>query len=83
LDALNGVEASDLADIPGLAEHAESVLAAAHAEKVRRSGADTNPLINNAPPEEAPPEPEAETLEPEPAEPEAAEEATAQPKEAE
>jgi N utilization substance protein A len=93
LDALNGVEASDLADIPGLAEHAESVLAAAHAEKVRRSGADTNPLINNAPPEEAPPEPkaetgdeaapEAETIKPEPAEPEAAEEATAQSKEAE
>ena len=52
LEALNGVESSDLADIPGLAEHAESVLAAAHAEKERRSGADTNPLINSAPPEE-------------------------------
>ena len=88
LDALNGVEASDLADIPGLAEHAESVLAAAHAEKVRRAGAGTNPLINDAAPEadaetgdEA--TPEAETPAPEPAEPQAAEEATAQPKEAE
>ena len=83
LEALNGVEASDLADIPGLAEHAESVLAAAHAEKERRSGADTNPLMNSAPPE-----PEAETgdeaaPEAETPELEAAEEATAQPKEAE
>ena len=88
LDALNGVEASDLADIPGLAEHAESVLAAAHAEKVRRAGAGTNPLINDAAPEadaETGDEtaPEAETPAPEPAEPQAAEEATAQPKEAE
>lgn len=88
LDALNGVEASDLTDIPGLAEHAESVLTAAHAEKVRRAGAGTNPLINDAAPEtdaetgdEA--APEAETPAPEPAEPQAAEEATAQPKEAE
>ena len=88
LDALNGVEVSDLADIPGLAEHAESVLTAAHAEKVRRAGAGTNPLINDAAPEaeaetgdEA--APEAETPAPEPAEPQAAEEATAQPKEAE
>ncbi|MDP6306657.1 MAG: transcription termination factor NusA [Verrucomicrobiota bacterium] len=76
LDALNGVEASDLADIPGLAEHAESVLAAAHAEKVRRAGAGTNPLINDT-------APEAETPAPEPAKPQAAEESTAQPKEAE
>ena len=88
LDALNGVEASDLTDIPGLAEHAESVLTAAHAEKVRRAGAGTNPLINDAAPEtdaetgdEA--APEAGTPAPEPAEPQAAEEATAQPKEAE
>jgi hypothetical protein len=88
LDALNGVEASDLADIPGLAEHAESVLTAAHAEKERRAGAGTNPLINDAAPEaeaetgdEA--APETETPAPEPAEPQAAEEATTQPKEAE
>ncbi len=88
LDALNGVEVSDLADIPGLTEHAESVLSAAHAEKLRRAGAGTNPLINDAAPEadaetgdEA--APEAETPAPEPAEPEAAEKATTQPKEAE
>ena len=77
LDALNGVEVSDLADIPGLTEHAESVLSAAHAEKLRRAGAGTNPLINDAEPEpEAEPEAEAPA-------PEAAEKATAQPKEAE
>jgi N utilization substance protein A len=94
LDALNGVEVSDLADIPGLTEHAESVLSAAHAEKLRRAGAGTNPLINapapEAPAPEAPapeaPEPEApepEAPAPEAAEPEAAEKATTQPKEAE
>ena len=47
LDALADIEASDLADIPGLAEHAETVLSAARAEKERRTGASTNPLINN------------------------------------
>ena len=73
LDALNGVEVSDLADIPGLTEHAESVLSAAHAEKLRRAGAGTNPLINDA----------ASAPAPEAAEPEAAEKATTQPKEAE
>ena len=73
LDALNGVEVSDLADIPGLTEHAESVLSAAHAEKLRRAGAGTNPLINDA----------ASAPAPEAAEPEAAEKATNQPKEAE
>ena len=36
-DAQTGVEAGDLADIPGLAEHAEPVLAAARAEKDRRA----------------------------------------------
>ncbi|MFT6562300.1 MAG: N utilization substance protein A [Limisphaerales bacterium] len=87
LDALNGVEVSDLADIPGLTEHAESVLSAAHAEKLRRAGAGTNPLINDPAPAPAPapapeaPEPEAPA--PEAAEPEAAEKATTQPKEAE
>ena len=86
LDALNGVEVSDLADIPGLTEHAESVLSAAHAEKLRRAGAGTNPLINDAAPAPEAPEPEAPAPEapaPEAAEPEAAEKATTQPKEAE
>ena len=84
LDALNGVEVSDLADIPGLTEHAESVLSAAHAEKLRRAGAGTNPLINDAEPNLNPRQrhlPEAPA--PEAAEPEAAEKATTQPKEAE
>jgi N utilization substance protein A len=81
LDALNGVEVSDLADIPGLTEHAESVLSAAHAEKLRRAGAGTNPLINDPAPAPEAPEPEAPA--PEAAEPEAAEKATTQPKEAE
>jgi N utilization substance protein A len=81
LDALNGVEVSDLADIPGLTEHAESVLSAAHAEKLRRAGAGTNPLINDPAPAPESPEPEAPA--PEAAEPEAAEKATTQPKEAE
>ena len=43
LDALIGVEAVDLADIPGLAEYAEPVLAAARAEKDRRTGSSSNP----------------------------------------
>ena len=88
LDALNGVEVSDLADIPGLTEHAESVLSAAQAEKVRRAGAGTNPLINDAAPElesetgdEAAPEAEPPT--PEATGHKAAEKVTAQPKEAE
>ena len=72
LDALNGVEVSDLADIPGLTEHAESVLSAAQAEKVRRAGAGTNPLINDA----------VTKLDSETGD-EAAEKVTAQPKEAE
>ncbi len=86
LDALNGIEVSDLADIPGLAEHSESVLAAARAEKERRAGSGTNPLIESEAPAEAALEADAETGDkapeaetPEPAEPEA----TAQPKEAE
>ena len=86
LDALNGVEVSDLADIPGLTEHAESVLSAAHAEKLRRAGAGTNPLINDPAPAPESPEPESPAPEapaPEAAEPEAAEKATTQPKEAE
>jgi N utilization substance protein A len=83
LDALNGVEVSDLADIPGLTEHAESVLSAAHAEKLRRAGAGTNPLINDPAPAPAPEAPEPEAPAPEAAEPEAAEKATTQPKEAE
>jgi N utilization substance protein A len=73
LDALNGVEVSDLADIPGLTEHAESVLSAAHAEKLRRAGAGTNPLINDpapAPEAPAPEAPEPEAPEPESPEPE-------------
>jgi N utilization substance protein A len=73
LDALNGVEVSDLADIPGLTEHAESVLSAAHAEKLRRAGAGTNPLINDpapAPEAPAPEAPEPEAPEPEAPEPE-------------
>jgi len=53
LDALIGVEAGDLADIPGLAEHAEPVLAAARAEKDRRAGSSGNPLIEEALPEAA------------------------------
>ncbi len=71
LDALNGVEVSDLADIPGLTEHAESVLSAAHAEKLRRAGAGTNPLINDPAP--APESPEPESPEPESPEPESPE----------
>jgi N utilization substance protein A len=70
LDALNGVEVSDLADIPGLTEHAESVLSAAHAEKLRRAGAGTNPLINDPAPAPAPEAPEPEAPEPESPEPE-------------
>ena len=53
LDALIGVEAGDLADIPGLAEHAEPVLAAARAEKDRRAGSNVNPPIEESPPEGA------------------------------
>ena len=56
LDALIGVEAGDLADIPGLAEHAEPVLAAARAEKDRRAGSSVNSPIEKAP-SEAPTEP--------------------------
>ena len=51
LDALTGVEAGDLADIPGLAEHAEPVLAAARAEKDRRAGSSVNSPIEKAPSE--------------------------------
>ena len=53
LDALISVEAGDLADIPGLAEHAEPVLAAARAEKDRRAGSSVNPPIEESPPEGA------------------------------
>ena len=53
LDALIGVEAGDLADIPGLAEHAEPVLAAARAEKDRRAGSSVNSPTEKAPPEAA------------------------------
>ena len=53
LDALTGVEAGDLADIPGLAEHAEPVLAAARAEKDRRAGSSINSPTEKAPPEAA------------------------------
>ena len=53
LDALIGVEAEDLADIPGLAEHAEPVLAAARAEKDRRAGSSVNSPTEKAPPEAA------------------------------
>ena len=53
LDALTGVEAGDLADIPGLAEHAEPVLAAARAEKDRRAGSSVNSPTEKAPPEAA------------------------------
>ena len=53
LDALTGVEAGDLADIPGLAEHAEPVLAAARAEKDRRAGSSVNSPTEEAPPEAA------------------------------
>ena len=38
LDALNGVEADDLKEIPGLEDSAETVLAAAKAEIERRAG---------------------------------------------
>ena len=51
LDALIGVEAGDLADIPGLAEHAEPVLAAARAEKDRRAGSSVNSPIEKTPSE--------------------------------
>ena len=51
MDALTGVEAGDLADIPGLAEHAEPVLAAARAEKDRRAGSSVNSPIEKAPSE--------------------------------
>ena len=51
LDALTSVEAGDLADIPGLAEHAEPVLAAARAEKDRRAGSSVNSPIEKAPSE--------------------------------
>ena len=70
VDALIGVEAGDLADIPGLADHAQSVLAAARAEKKRRAGSSSNPLIGETPPETAA-EPEEDTA----PEPETAEEA--------
>ena len=70
LDALIGVEAGDLADIPGLADHAQSVLDAARVEKERRAGSSANPLLEEAPPEAAA-EPEEDTA----PEPETAEEA--------
>ncbi len=57
LDALVGVEAGDLAEIPGLADHAESVQAAARAEKERRAGSTPNPLTGEAPAAEEPTEP--------------------------
>ena len=57
LDALVGVEAEDLAEIPGLADHAESVQAAARAEKERRAGSTPNPLTGEAPAAEEPTEP--------------------------
>ena len=72
LDALIGVEAEDLAEIPGLADHAESVQAAARAEKERRAGSNPNPLTGEAPAAEEPTEP-AENSVPETG---AAEEAT-------
>ena len=72
LDALIGVEAGDLADIPGLAEHAEPVLAAARAEKDRRAGSSGNPLIEEAPPEAAAEPDENAAPEPETTEEEAA-----------
>ena len=53
LDALIGIETGDLADIPGLAEHAEPVLAAARAEKDRRAGSSVNSPTEKAPPEAA------------------------------
>ena len=53
LDALIGVEAGDLADIPGLAAHAAPVLAAARAEKERRAGSSGNSPTEKAPPEAA------------------------------
>ena len=53
LDALIGVETGDLADIPGLAAHAEPVLAAARAEKDRRAGSSVNSPTEKAPPEAA------------------------------
>ena len=53
LDALTGVEAGDLADIPGLAEHAEPVLAAARAEKDRRAGSSVNSPTEKALPKVA------------------------------
>ena len=61
LDALIGVEAGDLADIPGLADHAESVQAAARAEKERRAGSSANPPTEEAPPEAAAAKPEEDT----------------------
>ena len=70
LDALISVEAGDLADIPGLADHAQSVLAAARVEKELRAGSSANPLLEEAPPEAAA-EPEEDTA----PEPETAEEA--------
>ena len=70
LDALISVEAGDLADIPGLADHAQSVLDAARVEKERRAGSSANPLLEEAPPEAAA-EPEEDTA----PEPETAEEA--------
>ena len=70
LDALISVEAGDLADIPGLADHAQSVLAAARVEKELRAGSSANPLMEEAPPEAAA-EPEEDTA----PEPETAEEA--------
>ncbi|MEC8973980.1 MAG: hypothetical protein VX509_08660, partial [Verrucomicrobiota bacterium] len=57
LDALIGVEAEDLADIPGLADQAESVQAAARAEKERRAGSTPNPLTGETPAAEEPTEP--------------------------
>ena len=61
LDALIGVEAGDLVDIPGLEDHAESVQAAARAEKERRAGSSANPPTEEAPPEAAAAKPEEDT----------------------
>ena len=60
LDALSGVEADDLKEIPGLEDSAETVLAAAKAEIERRAGGGQadEPAAEEAPAEE--PESEAD-----------------------
>ncbi|MEE2948285.1 MAG: transcription termination factor NusA [Verrucomicrobiota bacterium] len=60
IDALIGVEAVDLSDIPGLADHAESVQAAARAEKERRAGSSANQTTDEEPTKAAT-QPEEET----------------------